>query len=295
MGRFGQTLTAMITPFTEDDALDVDGAKALATWLVEQGNDGLVIAGTTGESPTLTHDEQIELVRAVSEAVDVPVIAGTGSNDTRAAIELTERATEAGADAVLVVAPYYNRPSQEGLYAHFEAVAGATGLPVMLYDIPGRTGRKMSTETILRLAKLPNVVALKDAAGDPAETAGVIAETDDDFDVYSGDDGLTLALLALGAAGVVGVATHWAAAETAAMISAFKAGDVQEATRLNQVLLASWDIESGDARPNPIPSKVMMRLLGQPAGQCRLPMGPEPVELEAQCRKVLSGLGRSGF
>ncbi len=295
MARFGQTLTAMITPFTEDDALDVDGASKLAKWLVEQGNEGLVVAGTTGESPTLTHDEQIELVRVVAESVDVPVIAGTGSNDTRAAIELTERATQAGADGVLVVAPYYNRPSQDGMYAHFEAVASATDLPVMLYDIPGRTGRKVSTETILRLAQIPNVVALKDAAGDPAETAIVIAESDDDFEVYSGDDGLNLALLAVGAVGVVSVATHWAAPEVSAMITAFKAGKVAEATRLNQVLLASWDIETGDSRPNPIPSKVMMRLLGQPGGQCRLPMGPEPVELEGLCRKVLSGLGRSGF
>ena len=162
MARFGQTLTAMITPFTSDDALDVEGAAKLAKWLVEQGNEGLVIAGTTGESPTLTHDEQIELVSTVAEAVSVPVIAGTGSNDTRAAIELTERATQAGADAVLVVAPYYNRPSQTGIYAHFEAIAMSTDLPVVLYDIPGRTGRKMATETIVRLAQIPNVVALKD-------------------------------------------------------------------------------------------------------------------------------------
>ena len=176
MARFGQTLTAMITPFTSDDALDVEGAAKLAKWLVEQGNEGLVIAGTTGESPTLTHDEQIELVSTVAEAVSVPVIAGTGSNDTRAAIELTERATQAGADAVLVVAPYYNRPSQTGIYAHFEAIAMSTDLPVVLYDIPGRTGRKMATETIVRLAQIPNVVALKDAAGDPAETARVLAE-----------------------------------------------------------------------------------------------------------------------
>lgn len=294
MARFGQTLTAMITPFTSDDALDVEGAAKLAKWLVEQGNEGLVIAGTTGESPTLTHDEQIELVSTVAEAVSVPVIAGTGSNDTRAAIELTERATQAGADAVLVVAPYYNRPSQTGIYAHFEAIAMSTDLPVVLYDIPGRTGRKMATETIVRLAQIPNVVALKDAAGDPAETARVLAETDG-FEVYSGDDALTLPLLSVGAVGVIGVATHWAAPEIAAMISAFAKGDVAEATRLNQTLLASWDVETGDSRPNPIPTKAMMRLLGQPGGKCRLPMGPEPVELEEMCRKVLSNLGRPGF
>ena len=295
MARFGRVLTAMITPFTTDGDLDVEGAQRLAKWLVGNGNEGLVIAGTTGESPTLTHDEQIELVSVVSEAVDVPVIAGTGSNDTRAAIELTERATAAGADAVLVVAPYYNRPSQAGILAHFEAVAGATDLPVMMYDIPGRTGRKMSTDTLLQLAQISNVVALKDAAGDPAETALLISQADADFEVYSGDDALTLPLLSVGAVGVVGVATHWAAGEIAAMIAAFTSGDVAEAQRINQTLLASWDVETGDSRPNPIPTKTMMRLLGQPGGQCRLPMGPEPVELEDLCRKVLSNLGRPGF
>lgn len=295
MARFGRVLTAMITPFTTDGDLDVEGAQKLAKWLVGNGNEGLVIAGTTGESPTLTHDEQIELVSVVSEAVDVPVIAGTGSNDTRAAIELTERATAAGADAVLVVAPYYNRPSQAGILAHFEAVAGATDLPVMMYDIPGRTGRKMSTDTLLQLAQISNVVALKDAAGDPAETALLISQADADFEVYSGDDALTLPLLSVGAVGVVGVATHWAAGEIAAMIAAFTSGDVAEAQRINQTLLASWDVETGDSRPNPIPTKTMMRLLGQPGGQCRLPMGPEPVELEDLCRKVLSNLGRPGF
>lgn len=295
MARFGQVLTAMATPFTPDGALDVEGAQTLAKWLVDNGNDGLVIAGTTGESPTLTHDEQIELIGAVVAAVDVPVIAGTGSNDTRAAIELTKRATDAGADAILSVTPYYNRPSQEGLLAHFRAIAASTDLPVMLYDIPGRTGRKISTENLVLLAQETNIVALKDAAGDPAETAVVIAETSDDFAVYSGDDGLTLSLLAVGASGVVGVATHWCGVETKMMIESFFRGDVAAATAMNQRLLASWDFETGDLRPNPIPTKTMLRLLGLPGGQCRLPMGPEPAGLEDLARKVLSNLGRSGF
>ncbi|MFT7476039.1 MAG: 4-hydroxy-tetrahydrodipicolinate synthase [Verrucomicrobiales bacterium] len=285
----------MITPFASDGSLDIEGAQKLAKWLVANGNDGLVIAGTTGESPTLTHDEQIELVGAVADAVDVPVIAGTGSNDTRAAVELTERATAAGADAILSVTPYYNRPSQDGLVAHFRAIAASTELPIVLYDIPGRTGRKIDTENLILLAQEPNIVALKDAAGNPAETAVVIAETDDAFDVYSGDDGLTLPLLAVGAVGVIGVATHWAAVETKQMVQAFHEGNVIEATKLNQRLLASWDIETGDSRPNPIPSKVMMRLLGLPGGACRLPMGPEPAGLDDLCRKVLSNLGRAGF
>ena len=295
MARFGHTLTAMVTPFDGDGALDVEGAKKLAKWLVEHGNDGLVIAGTTGESPTLTHDEQIELIGAVVDAVDVPVIAGTGSNDTRAAVELTERATEAGATGILSVTPYYNRPTQEGLLAHFRAIANSTELPVVLYDIPGRTGRKIQTDTLLALAQESNIVALKDAAGNPAETARFIAAVGEGFDVYSGDDALTLPLLSVGAVGVIGVATHWAGQETAAMIEAFRRGDVAEARRLNQTLLASWEIETGDERQNPIPSKTMMRLLGLPGGQCRPPLGPEPAGLEDLCRKVLSNLGRPGF
>ena len=285
----------MISPFSADESLDLEGAQKLAKWLIANGNDGLVIAGTTGEAPTLTHDEQIALIEAVVDAVDVPVIAGTGSNDTRAAVELTERATAAGATAILSVTPYYNRPSQEGIMAHFRACAGATDLPVILYDIPGRTGRKIDTENIIALAQESNIVGLKDAAGNPAETARVIAALGPDFDVYSGDDGLTLPLLSVGACGVIGVATHWAGVETNQMIEAFRRGDVAEATRLNQLLLESWDIETGDLRPNPIPSKTMLRLLGLPGGQCRLPMGPEPVGLEDECRKVLSNLGRPGF
>ena len=285
----------MISPFSADESLDLEGAQKLAKWLIANGNDGLVIAGTTGEAPTLTHDEQIALIEAVVDAVDVPVIAGTGSNDTRAAVELTERATAAGATAILSVTPYYNRPSQEGIKAHFRACAGATDLPVILYDIPGRTGRKIDTENIIALAQESNIVGLKDAAGNPAETARVIAALGPDFDVYSGDDGLTLPLLSVGACGVIGVATHWAGVETNQMIEAFRRGDVAEATRLNQLLLESWDIETGDLRPNPIPSKTMLRLLGLPGGQCRLPMGPEPVGLEDECRKVLSNLGRPGF
>ncbi|NNC81341.1 MAG: 4-hydroxy-tetrahydrodipicolinate synthase [Acidimicrobiales bacterium] len=295
MARFGQVLTAMVSPFTAGDQLDVDGAQELAKWLVANGNDGLVIAGTTGESPTLTHDEQIELIRAVVDAVDVPVIAGTGSNDTRAAVELTRRATEVGATGILSVTPYYNRPSQEGLVRHFEAVAAATDLPVMLYDIPVRTGRKIETENLVRLSRVDNIVALKDAAGNPGETAVVIAEAGPDFDVYSGDDSFTLPLLAVGAVGVVGVATHWCGVETKLMVQAHTAGNVAEATKINQGLLASWSYETGDLAPNPLPSKAMLRVLGLPGGACRPPMGPEPEWLADEARKVLSNLGRPGF
>jgi 4-hydroxy-tetrahydrodipicolinate synthase len=292
--RFGRVITAMITPFDADGGLDLDGAVELACWLVDQGNDGLVLAGTTGESPTLTHDEQIALVEAVAEAVDAHVIAGAGSNDTAAAVELTARCTEAGADAILTVTPYYNRPSQLGLMHHFSAVAGATDLPVMLYDIPPRSGRKIDNATILQLAdEVNNVVAVKDAAGDIAETARLVAAAPEGFEVYSGEDALTLALLAVGAVGVVSVASHWVTPETVAMMDAFFAGDVARATEVNQRLIESWDFESGDLKPNPIPTKAMLKVLGLPGGDCRPPMGPEPEGLQDLARHVLAGLGRN--
>jgi 4-hydroxy-tetrahydrodipicolinate synthase len=293
MGRFGRVLTAMITPFDDRGRLDLDGAAKLASWLVDQGNDGLVVAGTTGESPTLTHDEQIELIRTVCQAASVPVLAGAGSNDTRAAVDLTERATEAGATGILSVAPYYNRPSQEGLALHFRAIAAATDLPVVLYDIPVRTGRKVDTSTLLSLAhEVPNIVGVKDAAANPAETTALVAQAPDDFEVYSGDDVLTLPLLAVGAVGVIGVATHWAAAETRDMIRAFLAGDVARARAINQRLLPSYAFETGDRHPNPIPTKAMMKVLGLPGGDCRPPMGPEPDDLQQRARRILAELGR---
>ena len=293
MARFGRVLTAMATPFTADGDLDLDGAQELAQWLIRTGSDGLVVAGTTGESPTLTHDEQVDLVAAVVEAVDAPVVAGAGSNDTRAAIDLTERCVAAGATGLLHAAGYYNRPSQAGLSAHFRACASATDLPIVIYDIPVRTGRKIATETMAELAReVHNIVALKDAAGNPGETARLLSMAPDGFEVYSGDDSLTLPLMAVGAAGVIGVATHWAGAETAAMFDAFERGDVAEAAAINRRLIPSYRFETSDAAPNPVPTKCALRLLGQPSGPCRLPMGPEPEGLEAQARAVLSDLGK---
>ncbi|MAR48149.1 MAG: 4-hydroxy-tetrahydrodipicolinate synthase [Acidimicrobiaceae bacterium] len=291
--RFGRVLTAMISPFTKDEALDIEGAQTLAKWLVEQGNEGLVIAGTTGESPTLTHEEQINLITAVVEAVDVPVIAGAGSNDTKAAVELTESCTEAGAAGILTVTPYYNRPSQQGLLAHFSAVARSTDLPVMLYDIPVRSGRKIDTSTILQLAdEVENIVALKDAAGDVGETARLIAAAPEGFEVYSGEDSLTLSLLSVGAVGTVSVASHWSTPETTELMKAFFAGDFNRAIEVNRRLIPSYDFESGDLTPNPIPTKAMMKILNLPGGDCRLPMGPEPDWLAEKARGILSGLGR---
>jgi 4-hydroxy-tetrahydrodipicolinate synthase len=290
MARFGRIATAMVTPFDDTGALDPGEAGDLARWLVDQGNEGLVVAGTTGESPTLTHDEHIQLISAVVEAVDVPVVAGTGSNDTATAIATTRRATDAGADAILLVTPYYNRPSQAGLFSHFEAVAGATTLPVMLYDIPARTGRKIETETLLALAgQVSNIVALKDAAGDVAETARFISEAPEDFEVYSGDDAMTLPLLAVGAVGAVGVATHWTASEHRDMFDAVARGDLVAARALNAAMLDSFDYESLPDAPNPTPTKALLRELGRPVGRCRPPLDAEPPGLAEMARTVLAG------
>lgn len=287
MSRFGSVITAMVTPFTADGELDHEGAAELARWLVAQGNDALVLSGTTGEAACLTDEEQIALWRTVRAAVDVPLIAGSGTNDTRHAAELTSAAAGAGMDAVLIVTPYYNRPSQAGIEAHFRQVCAATELPVIVYDIPVRTGRKIGSDLIVRMAnEIPNVVGLKDAAGDPGATARLIADAADGFEVFSGDDPLTLSLLAVGAVGVIGVATHWAAPVMAQMIQAFQAGDIARAQQLNARMIESYEFETGDLNPNPVPTKAMLRAIGQPAGPCRPPMGFGPDDLEERALAV---------
>lgn len=294
MPTFGPVLTAMVSPFDENGELNLHKAKILASYLVANGNDGVVVAGTTGESATLTHDEQVNLISAVREALpNNDVIAGAGSNDTRAAVELTKRATDAGADGILSVTPYYNRPSQAGLEAHFRACAAATHLPVIIYDIPGRTGRKVDTDVLLRLMEVDNIIGVKDAAGNPAETASFIARAPAGTEVYSGDDSLTLPFLSVGAVGIIGVATHWVGAETAEMVAAYTKGQVEDARRINARLIPSWEYETGLIAPNPVPSKVMMNLLGVEVGQCRPPMGPIPAGLEDEARAILAGLDRN--
>jgi 4-hydroxy-tetrahydrodipicolinate synthase len=283
----------MVTPFDATGALDVDGAVTLARWLTSHGSDGLVLTGTTGEAPVLSDSELIDLWRAVSEAVTVPVIAGTGTNDTRHSMACTKAATDAGVDAVLVVTPYYSRPSQAGIAAHFTAVAGATDLPVILYDIPVRTGRKIATAVLLQLARqVRNIVGVKDAAGDPVAAARVVAEAPEGFELYSGDDNLTLPLLAVGAVGVVSVAAHWAGEEIGEFVAAFSKGDVEGARAMNARLLESYEFESSEAYPNPMPAKAACRALGLPAGQCRLPIGDAPAELDDRARAVVARLGR---
>ena len=291
-GRFGSLLTAMVTPFDGGGRLDLDAAATVARWLVATGSEGLVVGATTGESPTLADTEKLDLWRAVAEAVTVPVVAGSGSNDTAHSVALTAGASATGVAGVLVVTPYYNRPSQAGIEAHLRAVAGATALPVLVYDIPVRTGRKVAHDSLVRLAReVPNVVGVKDAAGDPAASARLVAEAPAGFELYSGDDALTLALLAVGACGVIAVASHWSGRLFGEMMARFAKGDVDEARRLNARLMGSFAFETGDDAPNPVPAKAMCRLLGLPAGRCRPPMGPEPPGLDDRARAVLAGLG----
>lgn len=291
MARFGTVITAMVTPFTDDGEVDHAGAATLARWLVAQGNEALVVTGTTGEAACLTDPEQIDVWRTVRAAVDVPLIAGSGTNDTRHAAELTSHAADAGMDGVLLVTPYYNRPSQAGIEAHFRHVCAATPLPVVIYDIPVRTGRKIGTDLLVRMAhEIPNVVGLKDAAGDPGTTARVIADAPDGFEVFSGDDAMTLPLLAVGAVGVIGVATHWCAPVMAEMVRAVERGDLTEARRCNARMAESFEFETGDLAPNPVPTKAMLRTLGLPAGPCRPPMGFGPADLEDRARDVYARL-----
>ncbi len=288
---FGRILTALITPFGSDGSVDLDVAQQLARRLVDEGNEGLVVCGTTGESPTLSDDEKLSMFSAVLEAVDVPVIAGTVGNNTAHSVELSLQAKALGVHGILSLCPYYNRPSQAGIEQHLRAIAQAVELPQVIYDIPVRTGRKVSSEVLLRLAHdEKNVIGLKDAAANPAETARVIREAPADFEVYSGDDGLTLPLLSVGAVGTIGVATHWTAPDHVDMFAALESGNLAAATAINQRMLPSFAFETGDLTPNPIPSKAMMRTLGFEVGQCRLPLGDAPAGLEDEARRIYAEL-----
>lgn len=281
----------MVTPFDDELALDIDGAVALAKWLEGEGNEGLVLAGTTGEAPTLSRDEKLQLWETVSAAVTIPVVAGSTGANTAADVDLTAEASKLGVAGILALCPYYSRPSQAGIEAHLGAVADATDLPVLVYDIPIRTGRKVANDVLLRLARdTGNVVGVKDAAGNPARTAELVAAAPAGFEVYSGDDSFTLALLAVGAVGLIGVATHWVSPDVVAMFDAWERGDTAEARRINARLLDSWNFETGDDAPNPGPAKTMMRHLGKPAGRCRPPMGSDPDRLEARAVEVYDRL-----
>jgi 4-hydroxy-tetrahydrodipicolinate synthase len=291
VGRFGSVITAMVTPFDHDGAVDLGCAEALAGHLVASGSDGLVVAGTTGEGPVLSDAEKLELFRVVAAAVDVPVLAATGSNDTAHSAALSRSAAGCGVDGLLVVTPYYNRPSRQGLSSHFRSVAAPTDQPVVLYDIPVRTGRKIGTELLIELAtEVPTIVGVKDATGGVAAAAVVVASTPEEFEVYAGDDSLTLPFLSVGAVGIVSVASHWAAPRFVEMVAAFERGDTAGAIAANQRLAGSFSFESSDEYPNPVPAKAACRALGFAVGQCRLPNAPAPEALVDQARAVIAEL-----
>jgi 4-hydroxy-tetrahydrodipicolinate synthase len=272
MARFGRVVTAMVTPFTEDLSLDVDRAQELAGWLVDHGSDGLVVTGSTGESATLTDQEKVTMWRAVAEAVGdrAMVIAGTGTYDTAHSIHLTEEAEKAGADSLLIVTPYYNKPPQRGLVEHFTRVAQSTGLPNIVYNIPGRTGTRIAHETLLRLGEVDNIVAVKDSTGDFEALARLIAEAPDGFEVYTGDDWATFGSVCLGASGVISVAAHVAGERMGQMIALIEGGDLASARKINSELLPVF--EALFITSNPIPLKKAMELIGQPVGRPRLPL-----------------------
>jgi 4-hydroxy-tetrahydrodipicolinate synthase len=272
MARFGRVVTAMVTPFTDDLSLDVDRAQELAGWLVDHGSDGLVVTGSTGESATLTDEEKVTMWRAVAEAVGdrATVIAGTGTYDTAHSIHLSEEAEKAGADSLLIVTPYYNKPPQRGLVEHFTRIAGGTSLPILAYNIPGRTGLRIEHDTLLRMAEVENIVAVKDSTGDFDAIAHLVRAAPDGFEVYSGDDWATFGYVCLGAVGVVSVAGHVVGDRIRQMIDQLEGGDLASARKLHYELLPVFDAMF--ITSNPIPLKKAMELIGQPVGRPRLPL-----------------------
>lgn len=274
MMNLGQVLTAMVTPFNSNGDIDFEATRNLINYLINNGTDALVVAGTTGESPTLSTEEKIELFKFVVKEVNgrIPVIAGTGSYDTRASISLTKEAQEAGVNGIMLVTPYYNKPSQEGLYLHFKTIAESTTLPVMLYNIPGRSAVNLSVDTIVRLAEIPNITCVKEASGNLDNMAEIIRRTPKDFLLYSGDDSLTLPVLSIGGTGVVSVASHVLGNDMQEMITLFKNGNIQEAAEAHRSLLPK--MKALFMAPSPSPVKAALNMSGVPVGSVRLPMVP---------------------
>lgn len=288
--NFGQILTAMVTPFDHNEEIDFPATRNLINYLIANGTEGLVVSGTTGESPTLTEEEKVQLFKFTVEVVNgrVPVIAGTGSYNTKASIDLTRQAADAGVDGIMLVVPYYNKPSQEGLYQHFKTIAAVTSLPIMLYNIPGRSVVNMSVETVIRLSKIPNIVAIKEAGGNLDAMSEIISNTPEDFSLYSGDDGLTIPVLSIGGTGIISVASHVIGNEMQAMIAKFNSGNVREASKDHRKLLPI--MKALFAAPNPTPVKSALNLKGVPVGGVRLPMIPLNKEELTSLQEVLSTL-----
>lgn len=270
--NFGKVLTAMVTPFDSQGNVNLEQTTVLIEHLLANGTDGIVVSGTTGESPTLTIEEKVSLFKHVVELVNkrVPVLAGTGSYNTKASVELTIEAEACGVDGIMLVNPYYNKPNQGGLYEHFSTIAHETSLPVMLYNIPSRSAVKMTTETVVELSKIDNIVSIKEASGDLDQVSEIIEKTDDDFSVYSGDDSSALPILSLGGDGVVSVASHIIGSDMQSMVDAFNAGDVKKAAAIHRQLLPV--MKGLFKAPSPAPVKAALRMKGIDVGSVRLPL-----------------------
>lgn len=291
MTHFGRVLTAMVTPFLPDETVNYEMAEALAVHLTENGTDTLVVCGTTGESPTLTWAEEYELFKVIHGAVGdrAKIMAGTGSNSTKEAIEATQKASALGLDGTLQVVPYYNKPPQEGLYQHFRAIAQACpDISILLYNVPGRTSRNIEPETVARLAELSNVVGIKEASGNVDQASQIRSLTDSDFGIYSGDDSLTLPLLSVGAQGVVSVASHLAGVQIQSMLQSFENGDIHSARAAHLKLFPLFKVLF--EAPNPIPVKLALKLKGWDVGGTRLPLSYSGDDLQLRLKTVLEDL-----
>ena len=290
-GRFGTLATAMVTPFSEDGSLDLDRAREVAAWLLDHGTDTLVVTGSTGEAATLSDEEKIDLWRAAVEVAEGrgTVIAGTGTYDTAHSVHLTEEAEKVGADAMLLVTPYYNKPPQRGLIEHFTTVARATSKPCMVYNIPGRTGTRISHETLLTMAETENIVAVKDSTGDLDGVSKLVRDAPEGFEVYCGDDWAAFAMLCAGARGLVSVAAHVAGERLREMMELTLAGDAPGGRKIHETLLGVFDALF--ITSNPIPLKAAMEMIGQPVGPPRLPLVPATDEERAAVRKALEDAG----
>jgi len=286
-GRFGAVVTAMVTPFRDDHGLDLDAARSLAAYLYERGSDSLVIAGSTGESPTLTHREKLDLFEAVIDAAKGKgkVLCGTGTYNTAETLELSREAEELGADGLLLVTPYYNKPPQRGLLEHFTQVANAVSIPVVAYNIPGRTGTRIEHDTLLRIAEVPNIVGVKDSTGDFQWISRLISEVSPDFEVYSGDDWATFGYMCLGAVGVVSVAGHLVGGRIRQMCDLLEAGDIPAARKIHEALTPLFNALF--ITSNPIPVKTALEMIGLPVGPPRLPLVPATSEERERIRKAL--------
>lgn len=291
---WGSLIVALVTPFNEDGSVNYEAGVKLAKKLASEGTDGVLISGTTGESPTLTREEKLRLLAMVRESLDpkTMVWAGTSSYNTEDSLSLTKLAEVAGADGILAVTPYYNKPSQEGMYAHFKAIAGETSLPVMLYNVPSRTGVNLLPETVLRLARVENIMAIKEASGSVDQSSHILADCPEDFYVYSGDDSLTLPLLSVGASGIVSVAAHVVARDMKSMLDFYYEGDIAKARELHLKLYGLFKVLF--ITSNPVPVKTALEMTGVHVGGFRPPLCPPTERERDEIARVLSELRLTG-